>query len=80
MLDDSTQERISKYNLPAWTCVGRKPHIFGNERHTIACGLSKIMWFAEIVEVRDRPHERRRPEFDDIGNALGTMMSCTRPI
>ena len=61
-------------------CVGRKTHPFGNERHTIACGLSTIMWFAEIVEGRDLPRERGRPEFDEIGKTVKTMLRCTRPI
>ena len=50
------QEWISKYTCPAWVYVGRKPYPFGNERHTIACGLSTIMWFAEIVEGIDENH------------------------
>ena len=61
-------------------CVGRKPHPFGNERHTISCGLSEIICFLEIVEERDRPREHRRPEFDEIGKTLGTMLRCIRPI
>ena len=44
------QDWTSKYTCPAWMCVVRKPHPFGNERHTIDCGLSTIMWFAEIVD------------------------------
>ena len=54
-------------------CDGRKPHPFGNDRHT-------IMWFAEIVEGRDRPCGRGRPEFDEIGKTVVTIMRCTRPI
>ena len=61
-------------------CVGHKPHPFGNERHTIACGLLTIMWFSEIVEGRDRPPESRIPEFDDIGKTVGTMLRCKRLI
>ena len=45
LIDERMQEWISKYACPAWMCVGRKPHPFGNERHNIACGLSKIMGF-----------------------------------
>ena len=74
------QEWISKYTFPDWMCVGRKPHPFGNGRHTIACGLSTIMWFAEIVEGRDLPSERGRPEFDEIGKKVVTMMRYKRPI
>ena len=80
VLDESMQEWISKYTCPAWMCVGRKPHPFGNYSHTIDCGFSKIMWFAEIVEGRDRPRERVRSEFGEIGKTLVTMLRCTRPI
>ena len=38
------------------------------------------MWFAEIVEGRDRPHERGRTEFGEIGKTVGTMLGCTKPI
>ena len=38
------------------------------------------MWFAKIVEGRDLPCERGRPEFDDIGNTVVTMLPYTRPI
>ena len=80
VLDESMQEWISKYTCPAWMCVGSKPHPFGNERHTISCGFSTIMWFSEIVEGRDRLCESRRPEFGDIGKTVGTMLRCKRPI
>ena len=55
-------------------CVGCKTYPFGNESHAIACGLSTIMWFAEILEGSDRPRERGRPEFDEIGKTVETMM------
>ena len=74
------QEWISKCTCPDWMCVGCKHHPFWNERHTIACGFSTIMWFAETVKRRDIPRERGIPEFYEIGKTLGTMMWCTRPI
>ena len=74
MLDESMQERISKCTCPARMCVGHKPYPFGNDRDTIACGLSKMMWFAEIMEGRDLLRELRRPEFYEIGKTLGKML------
>ena len=74
------QECISKYTCPAWMCVGRKPYPLSNDIHSIACGSLTIMWFAEIVEGRDRPCDCGRPEFDEIGKTVGTMLQCTRPI
>ena len=35
----------------------RKPHPFGNEWHTIACGLSWIMFGVELVEGEDAQKE-----------------------
>ena len=61
-------------------CVGCKPHPFGNERHIIACELSTIMGFAEIVEGRDRPRECGRLDFDEIGKTVGTILRYKRPI
>ena len=78
--DDSMQEWIGNYTCSAWIFVGSKPHPFGNERHTIACELFTIMWFAEIVEVRSSPRDHRRPEFDEIDKTLGTILRFTRPI
>ena len=74
VLDESMQEYISNCNCLAWMCVGFKPHPFGNERHAIACGLLTIIWFAEIVEGRNQPCERGRPEFGEIGKTVGTML------
>ena len=80
VLDKSTQYWISKYTCPDWMFVGRKPHPFGNERYTIACGLSTIIYFAEIVEWRYLHCERGRLEFDENVKTVGTMLRCTRPI
>ena len=45
-----------------WTCLGYvfcpwKPHPFGNEYHTICCGLSGLLFAVEMVEGKDRPSE-----------------------
>jgi hypothetical protein len=48
-LDESMMEWLNQFTCPGFMCVGRKPHPFGNERHTICCALSTIMWHAEIV-------------------------------
>ena len=38
------------------------------------------MWFAEIVEGTDRSRGHGRPEFDEIGKIVVTILRCTRPI
>ena len=37
--------------------VRRKPHPSGNEMHTICCGLTSIVWIAQISEGKDRPQQ-----------------------
>ena len=54
VLDENMMEWFNKY-IPGFMCVGRKPHIFGNERHTIFCGLTSILWRSQIVEGKYRP-------------------------
>ena len=47
-------EWFNKY-APGFMCVGRKPHPFDNKIHTICCGLTYILWRAQIEEFKDRP-------------------------
>ena len=56
VLDDSIMEWLNKY-CPDFMCVGRKPHHFSNERHTISCSLTSILFRAFMVEGKDRPIE-----------------------
>ena len=53
-LDKSMMEWFNKYS-PGFVCVVSKPDLFGNERHTICCGLASILWRAQIVEGKDCP-------------------------
>ena len=34
-----------------------KPHPFGNEYHSMCCGLSGNMYSIELVEGKDWPHQ-----------------------
>ena len=47
-------EWFNKY-APRFMWVGHKTHPFGNERHTICCGLTSILGRSQIVEGKDRP-------------------------
>ena len=80
-LDESMMEWLSMFTCPGFMCVGRKPHPFGNERHTICCALSTIMWHAEIVEGKDRPSQLGPKEFNNLGGpTVGLMVRMTKPI
>ena len=43
--------------------VPRKPHPRGNEYHTVACGLSGILFAIELVEGKDEPRQRGTKKF-----------------
>jgi len=79
-LDESMSIWLSKYTCPGWLCVERKPHPFGNEHHSICCGLSGVMFGIELVEGNDEPPERPRPAYSDIGPTGGLLLRLTKPI
>ena len=60
-LDESMSSWMNKYTCPGWMFVPRKPRPFGNEYHSICCGLSCIMFAVELVEGKDRPKELPSP-------------------
>ncbi len=59
-LDESMSVWHNRYTCPGWMYVPRKPHPFGNEYHTICCGLCGIMFGIHLSEGKDRPEELRR--------------------
>ena len=59
VLDESMMKWFNKWS-PGFMFVGHKPHPFGNERHTICCALTSILWRAQIVEGKDRRTELGR--------------------
>lgn len=79
VLDESMMEWYNKY-APGFMCVGRKPHPFGNERHTICCGLTTILWRSQIVEGKDRPRQLPRREFEELGKTVGLMLRMCQPL
>ena len=48
-------------------CVGRKPHPFGNLRHTVCCGLTSIIWRAQIVEDKYHPQQLGHKDYNKLG-------------
>lgn len=61
-LDESMSIWFNRYTCPGWVFCPRKPHPYGNEYHSICCGLSGIMYAIEIVEGKDKPREREQDE------------------
>ena len=79
VLDESMMEWFNKY-APGFMYVGRKPHPFGNERHTICCGVTSILWRAQIVEGKDRPPQLGPKEGAELGATVGLMLRMCQPI
>jgi Transposase IS4 len=79
-LDESMSPWTSKYTCPGYMYVPRKPWPFGNEYHSVACGLSRIMWGVELVEGKDAPNNRPK-KFEDKGGAtVGLLLRLCEPV
>ena len=79
ILDESMMECFNKWD-PGFMFVGRKPHPFGNERHTICCALTSIMWRAQIVEGKDRPTEVGKKKWEDLVETVSLMLQMCEPM
>ena len=79
-LDESMSPWHNPFTCPGFIFVPRKPHPFGNEYHSICCGLSGIMFGVELVEGKDTPPEKNIPEFDVLGRTIGLLLRLTRTL
>ena len=59
---------------PGFMCVGRKPHPFGNERHTTCCSLTSILWRACIVEGKYRPTQLSPKKWEELWKTVGIIL------
>ena len=64
VMDEIMMEWFNKY-ATVFICVGRKPHSFSNERRTICCILTSILWRAQIVEFKDNPQQFGQKEYNE---------------
>jgi hypothetical protein len=77
-------ESMSIWNM-RWTCPGyqfvpRKPHPRGNEYHTIADGLTTILYAAEIVMGKDKPEGYEHEYEKEEGPTSALLARLTRSI
>ena len=54
VLGESMMKWFNKY-VPRCMCVGCKPHPFGDQRQTVCCGSTYILWRSHILEGKDCP-------------------------
>ena len=57
-----------------------KPHPFGNEYHSLCCGLSGIMYSIELVEGKDQPHQSSANKFEEKGRTAGLLLRLCESI
>ena len=79
-LDESMVKWLNEY-APGWMAVGRKPSPFGNEYHTIACGVLHIIFWMECVEGKSRPpHLGEMPLSYEHGKLCALILRATESI
>ena len=61
-LDESMSIWFNWWTCPGGMFVPQKPHPFGNKYHTVACGLSNILYQMELVELEDALEQMRHKE------------------
>jgi len=79
-LDESMSKWVNQFTCPGFMVVPRKPWPFGNEYHTIACGVSGVMFGIELVEGKDRPPELPGKEFEEKGKTVSLLQRLTYSI
>ena len=79
VLDESMMKWFNKWDT-GFMRVGLKPHPFGNERHTIFCALTSILWRAKIVESKYIPTQLGPNKWEDLGKTVGIMLQICEPI
>ena len=61
-------------------CVGHKPHPFSNERQTICCGLTSILWISQMVGGKDLPGPLGQKEYNELEKTVSLMLRICRPM
>ena len=80
-LDESMSPWLNKFTCPGWVWCPRKPWPFGNEYHSICCGLSGIMFGIEIIQGKDRPLQIHNKHFNDQGGpTVGLLLQLCESI
>jgi hypothetical protein len=79
-LDESMSKWMNDNTCPGFMFVPRKPWPFGNEFHTIACGVSGILYATELVEGNGEPREKPEAEFSSISKTVGLLLRLTKSI
>jgi Transposase IS4 len=78
-LDESMSPWTNPFTCPGYMFVPRKPHPFGNEYHSVACGKSRLMWGIELVEGKDAPAGVPKEFAERGGSTVGLLLRMMKP-
>jgi Transposase IS4 len=78
-LDESMSPWTNQWSCPGFMYVPRKPHPFGNEYHSICCGLSGLMYRIDLVEGKDNPPQVPK-EFSEKTSTTALLLRMTKGI
>ena len=79
VLDESMVDWFNKH-APRFMRVGHKLHLFGSERYTIFCGLTSLLWRAQIAEGKDLPGPLGKKKYNELGKTVSLMLRMCRDI
>ena len=74
-IDESMSNWFSRWTCPEWKFAPRKPCLFGNEYHSIICGVTTILFAIEVVEGKDRLQEKKDNFTKKRGNCIAFFAS-----
>jgi hypothetical protein len=79
-LDESMSLWTNMWTCPGFVFCPRKPWDTGNEYHTIACGITSIIFYMEMVEGKGRNKDLGKMEFEELGKTVGLLLRMTQHI
>ena len=79
-IDESMSIWFNKWTCPGWMFVPRKPHPFGNEYHTRACGETAVIDCVDLVEGKDEPHTYNQQRHEPLGKTVGLLKRMCQSI
>ena len=79
-LDESMSIWFNQWTCPGWVFCPRKPHPYGNEYHTICCGLSGILFAMELVMGKDAPRKPSDDPTNSKGNTVGLLLRLCKSL
>ena len=72
-LDESMMECINKY-CPGFMCVGRNITILEMNVIQSVVHLTRFLFRALTVKVKDQPEEQRQKKYSELGRTVGVML------